>query len=59
NFVTPQQRHNCKDSAILAKRKTVFKAAKKQHSEGGLDQPENLKFKHRFGLTLIDLKIKN
>jgi len=33
NFVTPQQRHDGKDTAILAKRTTVFENAKKRHPE--------------------------
>jgi putative transposase len=33
NFVTPEQRHNGKDFAILKQRKIVFKAAKQKHPE--------------------------
>ncbi|MCK5098002.1 MAG: IS3 family transposase [Desulfobacteraceae bacterium] len=33
NFVTPDQRHNGEDPAILEKRKIVFQAAKKRHPE--------------------------
>ena len=33
NFVTPHQRHTGQDKAILAERKTVMEAAKKQQTQ--------------------------